>query len=113
MKIFKNYKKQNIFNNVKCFMERTWYVVMILMCFFPNFTYANSSWRWISDTRPYDVLPFVIIVTLAAETISIIKFSHIENKAKTFVVVLIGNILSFAAPYALTALFLRYNIFIL
>lgn len=35
---------------------------------------ANSSWVWISQTRPYDVLPWVALVT---------------------------NLLSFAAPYVL------------
>lgn len=113
MKILKITKKQNIFNKVKCFIEKILCTFMLIMCFLPTFAYANSSWRWISDTRPYDVLPFVIIITLAAETISIIKFSHIGNKVKTFLIVLIGNILSFAAPYILTALFPRSNIYIL
>lgn len=29
---------------------------------------ANSSRRWISDVRPYDVLHFIAIITIAIET---------------------------------------------
>ena len=41
--------------------------------------FANSSWVWISETRPYDVLPWVAIGTLIIETISLIVFSKIKN----------------------------------
>lgn len=61
--------------------------------------FANSSWRWISETRPYDVLPWVAIATLIIETISITYFAKAEKKFLTFIVVTLANLLSFAAPY--------------
>lgn len=69
-----------------------------LLCF-PATAFANSSWRWISETRPYDVLPFVIIGTLIIETSMINYIPRINRTKKVFGVVLLGNALSFAAPY--------------
>lgn len=60
---------------------------------------ANSSWVWISETRPYDILPFVIIGTLLIETVSVNLICAIENRYKTFLAVLVGNLISFAVPY--------------
>ncbi|MBQ8028129.1 MAG: hypothetical protein IJ262_01835 [Clostridia bacterium] len=60
---------------------------------------ANSSWVWITQTRPYDVLPFVIVGTLVAETLLIDRAGKIEKAFKTFFFVLVGNILSFITPY--------------
>ena len=61
--------------------------------------FANSSWVWISETRPYDVLPWVAIGTLIIETISLIVFAKIKNGFKVFSFVTVANLLSFAAPY--------------
>ena len=66
---------------------------------FPMLASANSSWVWISETRPYDILPFVIIGTLLIETVAVNLVSKIGNWYKTFFVVLVGNIISFAVPY--------------
>ena len=60
---------------------------------------ANSSWVWISETRPYDILPFVAIGTLLIETVSINLVSKVGNWYKTFFAVFTGNIISFIAPY--------------
>ena len=75
-------------------------VVSILFSLvFPVFVSANSSWVWISETRPYDILPFVVIGTLLIETVSVNLVSRIGNWYKTFFVVFVGNIISFAVPY--------------
>ena len=60
---------------------------------------ANSSWVWISETRPYDILPFVIIGTLLIETVAVNLVSKVGNWYKTFFAVLEGNIISFVVPY--------------
>lgn len=60
---------------------------------------ANSSWVWISETRPWDVLPFVIAGTLLIETLAITLIPKVKKPSKVFAVVLLGNALSFAAPY--------------
>lgn len=61
--------------------------------------FANSSWFWISETRPFDMLPWVAIGTLIIETISLIVFAKIKNGFMVFTFVTIANLLSFAAPY--------------
>ncbi len=66
---------------------------------------ANSSWVWITETRPYDVLPFVIVITLLVETLAIDNIAKIGKWTKTFFAVLIGNILSFLMPYFIYANF--------
>ena len=66
---------------------------------FPVVASANSSWVWISETRPYDILPFVVIGTLLIETVSVNLVSKIGNWYKTFFAVFVGNIISFIAPY--------------
>ena len=85
-------------------------VFLILFCLIPSIAFANSSWHWISETRPYDVLPFVIVLTLLIETISVIFAADLkEVKFKVFIVVLIGNLLSFSAPYISAATDINYS----
>lgn len=69
--------------------------------------WADSSWLWISKTRPYDVLPWVAILTIAIESISINIIPKILKSFKVFCVVTLANLLSFAAPYLLN--FLMYK----
>ena len=71
----------------------------ICLSCFPIISYANSSWHWVSDKRPYDVLPFVIIITLLIETFAVTHFAKVKNLFKAFFVILISNILSFIFPY--------------
>ena len=72
------------------------------MAFYSVSTYANSSWVWLSETRPYDILPLVIVITLAIEVFSIYFFAKVKNISKTVFVVTISNIVSFIAPYGIT-----------
>lgn len=67
-------------------------------CFYVS-ALANSSWVWISETRPYDILPFVIIGTLAIECLAIHSATDRSNIYKTFVAVTFGNLASFLFPY--------------
>ncbi len=60
---------------------------------------ANSSWHWISSTRPYDLLPIVIAVTLTAETFALTRLAKLQPFSKVLCIVMLGNSLSFAAPY--------------
>lgn len=61
--------------------------------------FADSSWVWISETRPYDVLPWVAIATLIIETGIIWYVGRTGRLLKVFCVVTLGNLLSFAVPY--------------
>lgn len=85
-------------------MKRDGVVSLIIISAFlffisPIITYADSSWVWISETRPYDVLPWTAILTIAIETLSINYFSKVHMLPKTFCIVTLANLLSFAAPY--------------
>lgn len=80
-------------------------LTVLLSLMFTLVASANSSWVWITETRPYDVLPFVIIITLIVETLAIDSIARIGKWTKTFFAVLVGNILSFLAPYMIYANF--------
>lgn len=71
----------------------------MLLCLLPLTASANSSWWWISETRPYDVLPFVALITIAIETAALWWTLGKQHLTKIAVVVVIANLLSFAAPY--------------
>ena len=74
-------------------------VIIIITFFYSTTVYANSSWYWISTTRPYDVLPYVAAITLAAETLAVNYICHIRRPVKVFLVMLLGNLVSFFIPY--------------
>ncbi len=71
----------------------------ILTITFPITAYANSSWCWVSQTRPYDLLPIAIIVTLLIEVLSINYIAKIRNLKIVIPVVSLANLLSFLFPY--------------
>ena len=62
---------------------------------------ANSSWVWISESRPYDLLPAVVAITLAGEVYALYHFAGVRKLGKVFFWVTVANLLSFLAPYAL------------
>ena len=66
---------------------------------FPMTVSANSSWQWISETRPYDILPVVVIITLLIEILTISFIPRVKALPKVVFFVVLANILSFAAPY--------------
>jgi len=83
--------------------RRLSYAIMTVMVviILPITAYADSSWRWISETRPYDVLPYVAIGTILIETFAISIIPKTGKLLKVFCVVTLANLLSFAAPYIL------------
>ena len=52
---------------------------------------ANSSWVWISQTRPYDVLPWVALVTIIIETICLKRVLKEQRWKKVLVVTLVAT----------------------
>ncbi|MBQ9860021.1 MAG: hypothetical protein IJO76_05035 [Clostridia bacterium] len=91
-------------------MKRYRYLTALLLSFVGVVTLtlsvsANSSWRWISETRPYDVLPFVVVLTLVVEIGGLCALNQIGQIHKCGFYVILGNLLSFAAPYILLRLF--------
>ncbi len=78
------------------------FVVAVLLVMLSTTTvFANSSWHWVTDTAPIDLLPFVAIVTLIIETLAINFIPKVNKPVKVFAVVAIANILSFLMPYIL------------
>lgn len=73
--------------------------LFFLLPLFPLTASANSSWYWISETRPYDILPWVAIATLLIETAGLLLFAKTQSILRTFSLVAVANALSFAAPY--------------
>lgn len=66
---------------------------------FPITAYANSSWCWLSQTRPYDLLPVAIIVSLLLEILSINHIAKVKDLKKVIPVVMLANLVSFLLPY--------------
>ena len=75
--------------------------IMTLFWFSPITAYANSSWMWISKTRPYDLLPFVITGTLLIEILAVRFVAGIKRFIKIIPITVISNLVSFAVPYLL------------
>lgn len=74
---------------------------LLLLASLPLVTvaYANSSWVWISETRPWDILPLVVVITLAVEILAIRLFGSEKRTGRIALFVTLGNLLSFLAPY--------------
>lgn len=77
--------------------------VLILSAAHPLTALANSSWVWISQSRPYDVLPYVIAMTLFIEVLAIWLIPGTQKPFRVLLVVPVANLLSFAAPYLAAA----------
>lgn len=65
---------------------------------------ANSSWVWISEQRPFDLLPIVIAVTLVIEILVINKLGRVNRLLPSAWIIILANLLPFLAPYLLTCM---------
>lgn len=62
--------------------------------------HANSSWHWISEIRPYDILPWAILGTILIEWIILWKYLKLNDKKfKVLILIVIANFSSFLFPY--------------
>lgn len=84
--------------NIICFSA-----ILTLLCLSSITAFANSSWVWISETRPDDLLPFVIAGTLIIEILAVRFVAGIKKLRKIIPVTIIANMVSFAMPYFLVA----------
>ena len=78
-------------------------VVIIAGCILfamPQTVFADSSWIWLTDYRPFDILPPVALATVVIEVLSIWLIPHTGKFIKTAVVVILANAASFLLPYA-------------
>ncbi|HEX3017861.1 MAG TPA: hypothetical protein VHP31_08425 [Caproicibacter sp.] len=74
-------------------------IAVLFVIAFPVTTFADSSWVWISKTRPNDVLPWAAAITLIVEVAAINYIPKVHKLPKVFCIVTLANALSFAAPY--------------
>ena len=73
--------------------------VLIMICT-TTFVFANSSWHWVSEHQPFDILPWVVVPTLVIE-ISVLCWCVKKRYIRVGVVVILANLLSFVAPFFL------------
>jgi hypothetical protein len=66
-----------------------------------QFVFADSSWCWLTDTRPFDILPLVALATIVIEVLAIWLIPNTGKLMKTAVAVILANAASFLLPYAL------------
>ena len=75
-------------------------MIMALMVLFPVNAFADSSWVWISEKRPFDILPWVAMGTILIEWLSIWLIPKTGHALKVLGIVMIANAASFLLPYA-------------
>ena len=86
-------------------MEKRITRVIVITCFvlliIPQAVFADSSWCWLTDTRPFDILPPVALATIVIEVLAIWLIPNTGKLMKTAVAVILANAASFLLPYAL------------
>ena len=91
-------KSDKIFARTK---ESILLIVLLVLCI-PKVVYADSSWIWFTTTAPYQLLPFVAVLTIVIEYLMIKNILHIQNKKRVLIAVCISNLVSFMVPYFAT-----------
>ena len=74
-------------------------IALVILSLFPYSAYANSSWRWISRYRPFDILPVVVIMTLVVEIFMIMRLGKVKSLIPASIVISVANVASFVVPY--------------
>ena len=73
----------------------------LMLLILPQAVFADSSWCWLTDTRPFDILPPVALATIVIEVLAIWLIPNTGKLMKTAVAVILANAASFLLPYAL------------
>lgn len=89
-------------------MKYKGFIIAITLIIVPMRVYANSSWYWISEIRPFDVLPWVAIGTILIEWLMIWELPKTKEGIKVLGVVSLANLASFTLPYLLNWLSLSW-----
>lgn len=74
---------------------------IIYIALIPAAAHADSSWCWLTDNRPFDILPPVALATVVIEVLAIWLIPHTGKSIKTAVAVILANAASFLLPYAI------------
>jgi len=73
----------------------------LMLLILPQAVLADSSWCWLTDIRPFDILPPVALATIVIEVLAIWLIPNTGKLMKTAVAVILANAASFLLPYAL------------
>ena len=73
--------------------------IMALIVLLPANAFADSSWVWISEKRPFDILPWVALGTILIEWLSIWLIPRTGHTFKVLGTVMVANAVSFLLPY--------------
>ena len=79
-----------------------WIIVLssLMLLILPQAVFADSSWCWLTDTRPFDILPPVALATIVIEVLAIWLIPNTGKLMKTAVAVILANAASFLLPYS-------------
>ena len=66
-------------------------MIMALMALFSLNALADSSWVWIFEKRPFDILPWVALGTILIEWLSIWLIPKTGHALKVLGIVMIAN----------------------
>ena len=72
----------------------------LMLLVLSQFVFADSSWCWLTDTRPFDILPPVALATIVIEVLAIWLIPHTGQFMKPAVAVILANAASFLLPYS-------------
>ena len=72
----------------------------LMLLILPQAVFADSSWCWLTDTRPFDILPPVALATVVIEVLAIWLIPNTGKLMKTAVAVILANAASFLLPYS-------------
>lgn len=86
--------------------KRSLFIIAIFMAIalIPQIVFANSSWHWIKDYRPWDILPWVATGTIVIEILAIWLIPRTRHFFKVSGTVIIANLVSFLLPYGFLAM---------
>ena len=78
-------------------------VLSLMLAAVPTAVFANSSWYWISEQRPWDILPWVALATIVIEVLAIWLIPKTKQLVKISRIVIVANLVSFLLPYGVLA----------
>lgn len=81
--------------------KRNAQLAVLLLTMMPVSALENSSWRWFTKTRPHDLLPVSIILTIAIEIFALLRYGGVKSKGWAAGGVTAANLVSFFVPWAL------------
>lgn len=75
--------------------------MLMIACIFAGSSgvaYANSSWIWLTDNRPWDILPWVAAATILIEALAIWWIPKTGHFVRVLITTSVANLASFLIP---------------